>query len=155
MDFKQSVSFAALALAAFGPSAAQAQTVNTTPSNVNVLNLLGPFLGLNATQVGQQTLQLNLSQAIAQNQGASLADQRKAISDKALPGSAAFTTSITLANGTRVNLGPADNLAGGLPAQAPQSTGGLTPCSRWAASGRNSAGSTRPASAPAPPIAAP
>ena len=127
MDFKQSVSLAALALAAFGASAAQAQTVNTTPSNVNVLNLLSPFLGLNGTQVGQQTLQLNLSQAIAQNQGASIADQQKAISDKALPGSAAFATTITLANGTRVNLGPADNLAGGLPAQAPQSAGGLSP----------------------------
>lgn len=127
MDFKQSVSLAALALAAFGPSAAQAQTVNTTPAAVNVLNLLSPFLSLNATQAGQQTLQLNLSQAVAQNRGASLADQQKAISDKALPGNAAFTTAITLADGTRVVLGPADNLAGGLPAQAPQSPGGLTP----------------------------
>lgn len=127
MDFRQGVSLAALALGAFGGSAAQAQTVNTTPSNVNVLNLLSPFLGLNNTQVGQQTLQLNLTQAIAQNQGASLADQQKAISDKALPGSASFNTTITLTNGMRVNLGPADNLAGGLSAQAPQSAGGLTP----------------------------
>ncbi|GJE37350.1 autotransporter family protein [Methylobacterium persicinum] len=127
MEFKQGVSLAALALAAFGVSAAQAQTVNTTPSNVNVLNLLSPFLSLNGTQVGQQTLQLNLTQAIAQNQGASVADQQKAISDKALPGSAAFATTITLANGTRINLGPADNLAGGLPAQTPQSAGGLQP----------------------------
>ncbi|MCJ2013203.1 autotransporter domain-containing protein [Methylobacterium sp. J-076] len=127
MDFKQSVSLAALALAAFGVPAAQAQTVNTTPSNVNVLNLLSPFLGLNGTEVGRQTLQLNLSQAIAQNQGASVADQQKAISDKALPGSAAFATTITLADGTRVTLGPADNLAGGLPLQAAQSAGGLNP----------------------------
>ena len=127
MDFKQGVSIITVMVATYGAGAAQAQTVNTTPSNVNVLNLLSPFLGLNGTAVGQQTLQLNLSQAIAQNQGASVADQQKAISDKALPGSAAFATTITLANGTRVNLGPADNLAGGLPLQAPQSAGGLNP----------------------------
>ncbi|TXM64754.1 autotransporter outer membrane beta-barrel domain-containing protein [Methylobacterium sp. WL12] len=127
MDFKQGVSIITVMVATYGAGTAQAQTVNTTPSNVNVLNLLGPFLGLNGTTVGQQTLQLNLSQAIAQNQGASVADQQKAISDKALPGSAAFATTITLANGTRVNLGPADNIAGGLPSQAPQSAGGLSP----------------------------
>ncbi len=127
MRFGDSVSLAALLVGSLGATAAQAQTANVTPAAVNVLNLLAPFLSLNSTAVGQQTLQLNLSQAIAQNQAASLADQQKAISDKALPGSAAFTTTITLANGSRINLGPADNLAGGLPAQAVQSPGGLTP----------------------------
>ncbi|TXN39698.1 autotransporter outer membrane beta-barrel domain-containing protein [Methylobacterium sp. WL30] len=127
MDFKQGVSIAAVVVAAYGPAAVQAQTANTTPANVNVLNLLAPFLSLNGTAIGQQTLQLNLSQAIAQNQGASVADQQRAISDKALPGSAAFATTITLLDGTRVNLGPGDNLAGGLPLQAAQSPGGLNP----------------------------
>ena len=127
MDFKQSVSIVAVMVATYGSTAAQAQAVNTTPSNVNVLNLLSPFLGLNGTAVGQQTLQLNLAQAVAQNQGASIADQQKAISDKALPGNAAFPTTITLFDGTRVNLGPGDNIAGGLPLQAAQSAGGLNP----------------------------
>ena len=127
MNFKTSVSLAALMVAAFGTTAALAQAVNTTPSNVNVLTLLGPFLSLNGTPIGQQTLRDNLSQAIAQNQGASVADQQRAISDKSLPGNAAFATRITLADGTRVTLGPADNLAGGLPLQAAQSAGGLNP----------------------------
>ena len=127
MRYADGVSLAALLIGAFGATAVHAQTANTTPANVNVLNLLAPFLSLNNTAVGQQTLQLNLSQAVAQNQAASLADQQRAISDKALPGSASFTTTITLINGSRVNLGPADNLAGGLPPQAPQSAGGLAP----------------------------
>ena len=127
MRYVDSVSLAALLIGTLGATAAQAQAVNTTPANVNVLNLLAPFLSLNSTPVGQQTLQLNLSQGIAQNQAASLADQQRAISDKALPGSAAFTTTITLIDGSRVNLGPADNLAGGLPLQAAQSPGGLNP----------------------------
>ena len=127
MRYADSVSLAALLIGTLGATAAQAQAVNTTPANINVLNLLAPFLSLNSTPVGQQTLQLNLSQGAAQNQAASLADQQRAISDKALPGSAAFTTTITLTDGSRVNLGPADNLAGGLPLQAAQSPGGLNP----------------------------
>ncbi len=127
MMLKHGVSVAALVAAACAPGAAWAQAANTTPANVNVLNLLSPFLALNSTDVGRQTLQLNLSQAIAQNQNATTAQRQLAISDKALPGSAAFTTTITLANGSRVNLGVADNLAGGLPLQAAQSAGGLNP----------------------------
>ncbi|MGY2052674.1 phosphatase PAP2 family protein, partial [Methylobacterium sp. JK268] len=127
MRFLSSVSVAAVAVATMGVGAVSAQTANTTPANVNVLNLLSPFLSLNSNAVGQQTLQLNLSQAIADNLNATTAQRQLAISDKALPGSAAFTTSITLANGTVVNLGPADNLAGGLPLQAIQGNGTLNP----------------------------
>ncbi len=41
--------------------AAFAGPANTTPSNVNILNLLSPFLSLNSTSVGQTTLQDNLT----------------------------------------------------------------------------------------------
>ena len=111
-------------MVALAASAAYGQTVNTTPSNVNVLNLLSPFLGLNATAAGQATLQRNLDQAVATNNGATLAQQQLAISDKALPGNTPFLGSITLVNGTVVNLGPGDNLAGGLPLQAIQNVAG-------------------------------
>ncbi|ACA15651.1 outer membrane autotransporter barrel domain protein [Methylobacterium sp. 4-46] len=127
MRFLSGVSLAAVITAIMGVGAARAQAVNTTPANVNVLNLLAPFLSLASTPVGRQTLQLNLSQAIAQNQNATTAQRQLAISDKALPGSAAFVTAITLANGTTVTLGPADNLAGGLPLQAVQGAGTLNP----------------------------
>ena len=106
---------------------ATAQQANTTPANVNVLNLLSPFLTLNATPVGQATLQANLAQGVALNQSSSTARRQLAISDKTLPGSTPFLGTITLANGTVVPLGPADNLAGGLPLQAAQSAGGLQP----------------------------
>ncbi len=99
---------------------AHAQAVNTTPSNVNVLNLLSPFLGLNATSVGQATLQGNLDQAVATNNGANLTMQQLSISDKNLLGSAA--NSVT---GLPGNYGVAANLAGGLPPQAP--INGITP----------------------------
>ncbi|WP_375453785.1 autotransporter domain-containing protein [uncultured Methylobacterium sp.] len=125
MDLKQGVSIIAVMAAAYASTVAQAQTVNTTPANVNVLNLLGPYLGLNATPVGQQTLQLNLSQAVAENRNASIAQQQFAISDKSLPGSTPFLGSITLVNGSVVNLGPGDNIAGGLPLQAIQSNPGM------------------------------
>ena len=127
MRYLQSVSCVALAVAgALVSPAARAQAVNTTPSNVNILNLLSPYLNLNATSVGQATLAGNLQQGIAQNQNASPAIMAQAISDKTLPGSisAAFpvAATITLANGTKVNLGVGDNLAGGLPLQQVQNS---------------------------------
>jgi subtilase-type serine protease len=64
-----SISVLAVASAA-SISGAQAQAANTTPSSVNVLNLLSPFLGLNATPTGQTTLTDNLAQAIAINNSA-------------------------------------------------------------------------------------
>ena len=54
-----SVTLASLATLGFGGEAA-AQTANTTVSNVNVLNLLSPFLSLNATPAGQATLREDL-----------------------------------------------------------------------------------------------
>ncbi|MEE7462826.1 autotransporter outer membrane beta-barrel domain-containing protein [Methylobacterium fujisawaense] len=121
MQFRHGVSLAALTLAIFGPAAAQAQAVNTTPSDVNVLNLLSPFLTLSATATGQQTLQLNLSQAAAVNNASNLAQQQLAISDKNLLGSASNDLS-SMGLGT---YGVAANLAGGLPAQTP--INGLVP----------------------------
>jgi outer membrane autotransporter protein len=114
MRLRYGVSIAALTVAAFG-SGAQAQTANTTPSDVNVLNLLAPYLPLNATATGQQTLQLNLAQAAATNTGAGLAQQQLAISDKNLLGSA----SNDLSPSGLGTYGVAANLAGGLPAQTP------------------------------------
>ncbi|MEW6643477.1 MAG: autotransporter domain-containing protein [Pseudomonadota bacterium] len=99
---------------------AQAQTANTTGANINVLNLLSRFLGLNATAIGQATLQANLQQTIALNNSATLTQQQLAISDKNLPSFVSNT--ITGLAGT---YGVAVNLAGGLPAQAP--IGGITP----------------------------
>ncbi|WP_342107440.1 autotransporter domain-containing protein [Methylobacterium sp. SI9] len=114
MKFRHGVSIAALTVAAFS-SGAQAQTVNTTPSDVNVLNLLSPYLALNATATGQQTLQRNLSQTAAINTSADLAQQQRAMSDKSYLGSASNNLS-SVGLGT---YGVAANLAGGLPAQTP------------------------------------
>ncbi|TSB12939.1 hypothetical protein FNZ23_31425, partial [Streptomyces benahoarensis] len=61
MNVRYGVSIAALMVAACG-SEVQAQTVNTTASDVNVLNLLAPYLALNGTAAGQATLTLNLAQ---------------------------------------------------------------------------------------------
>ena len=109
------------ALVAFVASAgiAQAQVANTTGSNVNVLNLLSPFLGLNGSAIGQTTLQGNLQQSIAINTSATLVQQQLAISDKNLLGSA--SNAVPGAG----NYGVAANLAGGLPAQTP--VNGITP----------------------------
>ena len=121
MRFGHGVSIAALAVAAFGATAAQAQTANTTASNVNVLNLLAPFLSLNGSTVGQQTLQTNLDQSLALNNTSSTAQRQLAISDKNLLGSASNNLS-SVGLGT---YGVAGNLAGGLPAQA--AINGYTP----------------------------
>ena len=77
--------------------AAQAQTANVTIQNVNAYNLLAPLLALNATAVGQATLQANLQQVININNAATATQQAMAISDKALPGSGSMPN-ITLAN---------------------------------------------------------
>src|ERR1700761_5002383 len=99
-------------------SGAHAQAANTTPSNVNVLNLLSPFLGLNATPTGRTTLADNLSQAISINNSASPTLESLAYSDKNLLGAA--SNSVTGLSGS---FGVAANLAGGLPTQPPP-TGG-------------------------------
>ncbi len=111
---------AAVASAAVaGPASAQ----NLTVANVNVLNLLSPFLTLDSTPIGQQTLYDNLTQAIAINQNAASAATLNgnlstsalaalAISDENLLGSASNTV---YGIATTTTFGPAANLAGGLP----------------------------------------
>ncbi|CAM3089993.1 autotransporter family protein [Methylobacterium mesophilicum] len=114
MNVRFGVSIAALMVAACG-SEVQAQTVNTTASDVNVLNLLAPYLALNGTAAGQATLTLNLAQTIALNTGADLARQQVAISDKNLLSAA----SNSLSSSGLGSYGVAANIAGGLPGQIP------------------------------------
>lgn len=127
MRFGTSTSIVALAVAAMAVSdGARAQAVNTTPSNVNVLNLLSPFLALNATATGRATLQGNLDQAVATNNGSTPARRSLAVSDKNLLGNAANTLG-TSPVGTQTVFGVASNLAGGLPAQAPTAGSTVVP----------------------------
>ena len=107
-------------MTAASAGAASAQTANITASDANVLNLLAPFLTLNSTAVGQQTLQTNLQTVVNLNTGATLAQQQLAISDKNLLGN--ISNTVTGLPGT---FGIAANLGGGLPAQAP--INGITP----------------------------
>ncbi|KQP10024.1 autotransporter [Methylobacterium sp. Leaf99] len=82
MDLKQGVSIIAVMVAAYGSTGARAQTATVTPADTNILNLLSPFLGLNATEIGRQTLRDNLQQSIATNNAAPPQQQKLAISDK-------------------------------------------------------------------------
>jgi outer membrane autotransporter protein len=106
---------------------ATGQTANTTTADVNVLNLLSPFLSLTGTSIGQQTLTVNLNDAVTINQYAATSPVIAAvsISDKAI--FSGNSTSITLASSATSSYGPGANLAGGLPVQAVQSTGGIAP----------------------------
>jgi uncharacterized protein with beta-barrel porin domain/membrane-associated phospholipid phosphatase len=109
-----------------------AQTPNTTAANVNILNLLSPFLNLNATAIGQQTLNLALSDALALNQfaAANLTVAAVSISDKTIFGGA--STSITPQSSTATKAyGPGANLAGGLPVQAVQTPGTIAPAQQY------------------------
>ena len=63
-------SVAVIVVASASVSVARAQTPNTTIANVNALNLFAPFLTLNATPIGQETLQTGLQTVIAINNGA-------------------------------------------------------------------------------------
>jgi subtilase-type serine protease len=119
-------SISVLTVASFASiGGAHAQAANVTPSNVNVLNLLSPFLGLNASPVGRTTLTDNLSQAISINNSATLPLQELSYSDKNLLGSA--SNSVTgISTPTGPFFGVAANLAGGLPDQ-PRATGGTVP----------------------------
>lgn len=114
--FKSRLLYSTALIAVFALSAsgekADAQTANVLVSNVNVLNLLAPFLSLTGTPIGQQTLQANLQQSIAINNGASATLQGLAVSDMNLLGNASNSVS-----GLAGTWGVAANLAGGLPAQ--------------------------------------
>ncbi len=130
MLFRHSVSLIALAAAALSAESAHAQTANIAPTSANVLNLLSPFLSLNATPTGRTALQSNLDQAVATNTAATLRQQQLAISDKNLLGSATNNLSSV---GLGI-YGAGANLAGGLPGQTvingitpQQPVGGLGP----------------------------
>ena len=103
---------------------AHADPANVTPSNVNVLNLLSPFLGLNANPTGKTTLIDNLNQAISINNSATPAQQDLAYSDKNLLGTASNVVTGLSDPKTGPFFGVAANLAGGLPDQ-PAATGGV------------------------------
>jgi subtilase-type serine protease len=103
---------------------AHADPANTLPSSVNVLNLLSPFLGLNATPTGKTTLIDNLNQAISINNSATPAQQDLAYSDKNLLGSASNVVTGLSDPKAGPFFGVAANLAGGLPDQ-PAATGGV------------------------------
>ena len=102
------------------PAAAASTTI--TPSDANVLNLISPFLTLNATSIGQASLTANLNGTIATNHAAANSPviAAEAISEKSIFGSNASPTSITLLDNSVVYYGVGANLAGGLPAQAIQ-----------------------------------
>ncbi len=135
MDFKRSVSVFAFMAAGAVAAGARAQVVTTgAPTTIslssdNVLNLLGPYLGLNATSVGQATLTANLARSIAINNSATPILQQLAESDENLlnspnPTSNALRTApVTGANA----FGIAANLGGGLPNQAAPAGGTVTP----------------------------
>jgi subtilase-type serine protease len=145
--------FAVLALAS---SAQSAFAQNTTVADVNVLNLLSPFLSLNGTAAGQAALTANLNNAITINNYAATQPviEGVSISDKTIMNGA--STSITLAGGATANYGPGANLAGGLPAQAIQNgatPGTITPLQQFGGLGQlgnayqaavNPAGATTP-----------
>jgi subtilase-type serine protease len=138
----QSAAIAAAATAFSVGGAVAQSTPNTTGSNVNVLNLLSPFLSLNGSQAGQTTLADNLSEAIAVNNGSFSgptvnspaygtyqALQALAYSDKNLLGFNFNTvpglTNTSVTPNTPV-YGVAANLAGALPDQAPPTQNGVT-----------------------------
>jgi hypothetical protein len=112
MNIRQ-ISYLAL-IAASGLCASPSSAQNVTPSAVNGLNLLAPFLGLNDTADGQQTLADNLARTIAVNNGATLAQQELAISDNNI----LYGTSNSVI-GLSGLYGIAANLGGGLPNQPP------------------------------------
>ena len=118
---------AAMALVLATPALA---APNITGADANAVNLLSPFLGLNASTIGQQTLTANLNNSIAINQFAATSPVIEAvsISDKSiLNATSGSFTNITLPNGTTRSFGPGGNLGGGLPVQQVQSAGGIAP----------------------------
>ena len=110
---------------------ARAQTANTTVSDVNVLNLLSPFLSLESSTTGQTTLSTNLASALSVNEFASTSTTIEAtsISDKTI--ASGNSTSITLASGSPAAYGPGANLGGAFPTQQVQSTGGIAPAQQY------------------------
>jgi outer membrane autotransporter protein len=134
MALKKSIRSRALSTTAFALGVTislPAAAANTTAADVNVLNLLSPFLSLDSTQVGETTLSVNLSQALATNLYASENPviEATSISDKTI--FSGNSTSITLANNMTESFGPGANLGGGLPVQAVQSVNGIAPYQQY------------------------
>ncbi len=121
MQLRHGVSLAALVAGTLGASAAAAQTATITPAATNIITLLGPYLGLNATAAGRQTLQSNLDQAVALNTQSTTARRALAMSDKNL----FISTGAAYSPAGLTGYGAGANLAGGLPAQTP--VNGITP----------------------------
>jgi len=116
---------AALASPAYAQSAtAPVPTANVSPATVNVINLLSPFLTLNSTATGQQTLQTNLTQAVAINQNAPSAAlinnnySTSVLGALAINDENSLGTASTQLYGSAVTVGVAANIAGALPTQA-------------------------------------
>jgi len=122
---------AVTAIAAALASPAYAQTANVTPATVNVLNLLSPFLSLDSTTIGQQTLKTDLTQAVAINQNASSVAvlnnnySTATLAALAISDENSLGTASTTLYGTTTAVGPAANLAGALPTQNTTSFGTL------------------------------
>ncbi len=130
----------AIAVAAF-PEPSTAETPpppNISVETENVLNLLQPFLNLNSTAIGQQTLNANLQQAVLINQNTSNtailnspSQINPNVSATLLNGNLPTSTLAALAisdenslgaistqlYGTTTLVGPAANIAGALPTQ--------------------------------------
>ncbi|MCW2314943.1 outer membrane autotransporter protein [Rhodoblastus acidophilus] len=118
-------SLALIVAAGLASSPALAASTTVTAADANVLNLLSPFLSLNATAIGQAALTANLNGTIATNAaaGASPVISATSISDKTIfdanSGSGKPVSISTTANGTQY-YGVAANLGGGLPTQTIQ-----------------------------------
>ena len=106
-------------IAAMMPTQALAQAANVSAANVEVFNLLSPFLSLNATPTGQATLTSNLNAAVSVNNAATPAQQALSIIDEILPSGASNTLTVFLAPATptvyATNYGVAANLGGVIP----------------------------------------
>lgn len=106
----------------------QAQTSNLSGPQVDSINLLAPFLTLDSTPVGQETLSKNLDKVIWINNNASMQEKSLAISDETR-----FIGACTVLGGSACPhgtvppnaFGAAANLAGPMPSQNP--VNGITP----------------------------
>ena len=117
----ESISALAVAcVASIGAAQAQSATPNITISNAKALDLLGPFLGLNDSAIGRQTLADNLKNTIGVNNGATTAFKSLALSDNNILAATSNTVP-----GLSGSFGIAENIGGGLPDQP--AIKGITP----------------------------
>ena len=135
-DLKLGRAVAAVAIAAaMASGTGHAATPNVSIATTNTINLLAPFLTLNATAAGQQTLAANLSQAEAINQNTAAASLLNGNLSTAALGALAISdenslgTSSTqvygLTTASTGAYGVAANIAGALPTQNTSAYGTL------------------------------